>query len=212
MSTALAIFVKTPGLSPLKTRLAKGIGEEKALEFYHLSLKSIIKTVTSSNVTAYWAVAEKEALSNTLWQDFKTLHTGEGDLGQRQHHIYQTLLKEHEHVLLIGADAPQLSSDIINQAMIMLEKNDFILGPAVDGGYYLFGGKKPVEPGIWQKVPWSHAQTRKTLDALLPSPSIHLEPLTDVDIKENLHAVIDEMPNNMNKEQVALTTWINAIL
>ncbi len=45
MSAAIAIFVKTPGLSPVKTRLAATIGEEKAKEFYLLSLKAVEKTV-----------------------------------------------------------------------------------------------------------------------------------------------------------------------
>lgn len=30
---AIAVFIKTPGLSPIKTRLAEGIGSEKAIEF-----------------------------------------------------------------------------------------------------------------------------------------------------------------------------------
>jgi len=38
MSVGLAIFAKTPGLSPVKTRLAASIGDEKACEFYQYSV------------------------------------------------------------------------------------------------------------------------------------------------------------------------------
>ena len=39
--TAVAIFVKTPGLSPLKTRLAKGIGSALATEFHRRAAAAV---------------------------------------------------------------------------------------------------------------------------------------------------------------------------
>ena len=39
------VFVKTPGLSPLKTRLAKGIGKENAESFFKDSVKQTEKTL-----------------------------------------------------------------------------------------------------------------------------------------------------------------------
>ena len=79
MNIAIAIFVKTPGVSPLKTRLAKTIGKEKAEAFYQLSLKCIIDTLENINIkniaiTPHWAIAEKECLNYPLWNNFKRLH------------------------------------------------------------------------------------------------------------------------------------------
>ena len=92
MSTAVAIFVKTPGLSPLKTRLAASIGQEKAHEFYNLSLNAIRETLTTLDISPYWAIAEKEALNDPMWQDYNRLHTGDGNLGVIQHtHLSKTL-------------------------------------------------------------------------------------------------------------------------
>jgi glycosyltransferase A (GT-A) superfamily protein (DUF2064 family) len=34
---------------------------------------------------------------------------GEGGLGERMAHIYNTLLKQHDFVLLVGADIPQMT-------------------------------------------------------------------------------------------------------
>ncbi len=56
MKIAIAIFVKTPGVSPLKTRLAASLGQEKALHFYKLSLKCIISTLEETAINPYWAV------------------------------------------------------------------------------------------------------------------------------------------------------------
>lgn len=211
MSTAIAIFVKTPGLSPLKTRLAKGVGEENAMAFYHLSLKAIEKVIQQSKAQGYWAVGEKEGLENRLWQSLTHLHTGDGDLGQRQHHIYETLLKEHDKVLLIGADAPQITPNLINEAMKTLENNGFVIGPTHDGGYYLFGGTKPLEQSVWNNVTWSVETTREELEEKLPEQSHHLKLLTDVDEKEDLDAACNEMPENLNKAQQELLNWVQAL-
>lgn len=208
MSTAIAIFVKTPSLSPVKTRLAAGIGKEKALEFYQLSLSAVQETVRSADVSAYWAVAEEDGLSNPLWHKFTALWTGEGGLGERQHHIYETLLQKHDRVLLIGADAPQISKDMLEQASVALDTNDFVIGPARDGGYYLFGGRVSTEQKIWASVPWSTSMTRERFESVLPSKPVHLQMLTDVDTESDLQYITSEMPQNRNAQQKQLIEWI----
>ena len=208
MSTAIAIFVKTPSLSPVKTRLAKSIGKTQALEFYQLSLRCVQETLKSVDIVAYWAVAEENGLAAPLWQDFKPLWTGEGGLGERQHHIYETLLQKHDRVLLIGADAPQISRDIIEKAIIALDTHDFVIGPARDGGYYLFGGRISTEQKIWTSVPWSTSITRERLESVMPSKPIHLDILTDVDTRDDLNFVTQEMPQHKNTMQKQLNDWI----
>lgn len=213
MKFAIAIFVKTPGVSPLKTRLAATVGTEKAIEFYQQSLKCIINTLQNVDITPHWAVAEKESLDNPLWSNFNRLHTGEGGLGERQSYIYHELLKTHDGVLLIGGDAPQISEKIIQQAMLSLEgdneNKDYVIGPANDGGYYLFGGRKPVASEVWSSTPWSHEKTRETFIAQLDSKPTELNSLTDVDTEEDLQTIIVEMPERKNQQQLALINWIN---
>ena len=207
VNAAIAIFVKTPSLSSVKTRLAATLGSTAAQEFYLLSLTSVQETVKSANITPYWAVAEESGLDNTLWQSFPSLHTGEGDLGQRQHNVYETLLKRHERVLLIGADAPQLSKQILEQAILALDANDFVIGPARDGGYYLFGGRVATPAEIWTGVPWSTSVTRERLEAALPSAPFHLQVLTDVDTQDDLQFIEAEMPGVLSEQQKHLVEW-----
>ena len=211
MNVAIAIFVKTPGLSPLKTRLAATIGREKAEDFYRLSLQSISSTLSKVNVTPYWAVGELEGLDDPLWQEFNKLHTGDGDLGDRQSHVYHDLLKTHDAVLLIGGDAPQLSTKTINDAIKQLEHQDFVIGPADDGGYYLLGGRQKIEAKVWAETPWSHEKTRETLVKKLVSKPYELEVLTDVDTEEDLKKMLSEMPNTLNENQIILKDWVTRL-
>lgn len=214
MKPALAIFVKTPGLTPLKTRLAKTIGEKMALEFYNHSLKAVTETIKNSPVEPFWAVAEKEGAQGNFWKDFNVLHTGDGDLGQRQCYIYNHLLSlGHKEVVLIGADAPQLSSEIVSKALNKLnEKTNFIFGPANDGGYYLLAGNKEIPANIWSEVPWSDEKTlevfKKRLSDKYQNECLELKVLTDVDEEEDLKQVINEMPSSPNASQLELVSWI----
>ena len=208
MNIAIAVFVKTPGLSPLKTRLAASIGTERAEDFYRLSLRSIENTLSKINITAYWAVGEIVGLDNPLWQRLDKIHTGDGDLGDRQSHVYHQLLKKYEAVILIGADAPQLSVKTIEKAIEKLKTHELIIGPANDGGYYLLAGRQAIQTKVWADTPWSAENTRERLIENLETTPYILNPLTDVDTEEDLETMLSEMPNTLNKSQYKLKEWI----
>ena len=61
-STAIAVFVKTPRLSPVKTRLAASIGTPNAEQLYRLCIGAIEQTLDTTlknlNATPFWAVGE----------------------------------------------------------------------------------------------------------------------------------------------------------
>jgi rSAM/selenodomain-associated transferase 1 len=209
MTTAIAIFVKTPTLSPVKTRLAATIGKKKAMEFYGLCLNAVRETVEKLDATPFWAVGEESGLINPLWQDFNRLYTGGGGLGERQHYIYQTLQAKYDRVILIGADVPQLSRTLLQEAITGLDKHNFVIGPARDGGYYLFGGRTPVHKDIWMAVPYSVSGTRKKLESLLPSTQMHLPLLTDVDTEDDFVFIPSEMPTEMMLAQYEVVRWIS---
>lgn len=209
--TAIAVFVKTPGLSPLKTRLAAGIGADKAMEFYRLSLSAVESVIGESDVRGFWAVGEKEGVADPLWQGMEKLYTGEGDLGDRQNNIYETIRNDFNNVILIGADAPQVSPQIIAQAISALERNDFVIGPAHDGGYYLFGGRVPLSRDVWANVKYSCDTTRIDLIERLPSAPAILPMLSDVDTQTNLADIVAQMPPYPNAAQRTLINWIETL-
>jgi len=205
MTTGVAIFVKTPQLSPVKTRLAASIGEEDALAFYHMSVNAVESSAARSNATPYWAVAERGGVGD--WAGVEAMFTGAGCLGTRQYHIYKMLLERHEKAILIGADAPQITPDLLNEAIKRLNRDDYVFGPARDGGYYLFGGREDVPISIWDCVPWSAPNTMDVFRRALPHASSLLPQLTDVDEQADLAHMIDEMPDFMSAEQDDVVAW-----
>jgi len=111
-------------------------------------------------------------------------------------------------VLLIGGDAPQLSNKLLNQAISTLETQDFVLGPADDGGYYLLGGRKAIAEKVWAETPWSDEKTREILIQKLGTTPHELDVLTDVDTQKDLQKMLDEMPNTINDKQRILKDWV----
>ncbi len=162
MSGAIAVFVKTPGLSPVKTRLAVKLGQQSA-EAFHLASAQAVSSVVQqlSDIQAYYAVAEQSALNHNYWQALPCLWQGEGGLGARMAHIYQRLLAKHDFVILVGADIPQMTLPMLFSASAWLSDNkpQLAFAPSDDGGFWLFGGNCNIPQTIWIDVKYSVADT-----------------------------------------------------
>lgn len=211
---AIAVFAKTPGLSPVKTRLAADIGKERAEEFYQLCLAVVEDVVKQSSmpITPHWAVAEQHGLEYNAWQNMDRMWTGDGSLGDRLHHVYSTLRKNYNTVLLIGTDSPQISVNDIEQAVSYLAKHSgFVIGKALDGGFYLFGGNMDVLPEIWTETPYSVANTCEMLTPKLSAQAdIHyLKELGDVDVIEDLRSLLRHRAAMTLPSQRKLIRWID---
>ncbi len=218
-SAALAIFVKTPGLSPIKTRLAKGIGRETALEFYRMSLDAVAVTaaqIHSEDVVPYWAVAEQSGLQHPWWRQFRRLWQGTGDLGDRLAHVFSCLRRSFDAVAAIGVDSPQITPQLIANAYRHLRHDDrhalHVLGRCHDGGFYLVGSSALLPLETWRDVPYSTAQAAHRIAAKLSAIGnvVELGHLTDVDRAEDLLILRGELAAlpNPSPEQVALLDWL----
>ena len=193
LQVTAAVFVKSPGLSPVKTRLATHLGVEAATDFYLLSCAAVeeVLQLTPNLGEAVWALAEAEADHLSWWKNFRTVRQGTGSLGERLHQVYSSLTEEGRGVLLLGADAPQISPNLIEEAIERVRAGGFVVGPALDGGFYLFGGSQPIPAEVWTQVQYSQSDTLSRLCAGLgQQDSLSFLPvLRDVDEWEDLLAL-----------------------
>lgn len=200
MSGAIAIFVKTPGLSPVKTRLAVKIGQKNAETFHLASAKSVASVVQvlieDNDIKGYYAVAEQSAVNHLFWEDLPCIWQGEGGLGERMAHIYQSLLAKHDYVILVGADIPQMTVEELLIALKWLEASErgkLAFGPSEDGGFWLFGGNCNIPLKNWTDVKYSQSDTGKQfINKIKQAGEIKtLTSLRDVDEVEDLILLID---------------------
>ncbi len=188
MSGALAVFVKTPELSPVKTRLAADIGEAAARREYEKMLAAaaaLMRQTRAAGVAAYWAVGEAAGVSHPRWREFPAIFTGEGGLGARLNCIYAQLQKKHKRAALAGSDCPQLTADLVLRAL-QRARGRTVIGPSADGGFYLFAAARKIPPQIWKSVQYSQTDTLAQLLRHFPGEVEKLRVLADVDDAESL--------------------------
>lgn len=151
----LIIFVKNPVLGKVKTRLAAGIGNEKALEIYLQLLELTRKIAEKANCTRH--VFYSDEIENDGWDDDKfNKHVQEGDdLGERMKNAFEKVFAlGAKKAVIIGSDCPQLTSEIVVESFRILNENDVVIGPAEDGGYYLLGMKN-LHAFLFENKEWS---------------------------------------------------------
>ena len=136
----LLVFAKNPILGKVKTRLAKSIGKEKALEIYKNLLKktaSVLKTLEVDIHLYYSDYIEKDDFFSTVSSQKKT-QTGK-QLGERMSNAFRESLISYDKVVIIGTDLWTLEIQDIKNAFKALEHHAAVIGPSTDGGYYLLG-------------------------------------------------------------------------
>ena len=208
--TAVAIFVKTPGLSPVKTRLAAGIGAVVGVAYTLLTGVASVARACQPELTPYWAVAEPDAAAH--WGGFPVIWQGEGGLGQRMQRVYAELLHRHGRVLLIGADAPQITAPLLLAAAERLRSAPYVLGPAQDGGFWLFGGRQPVPAEVWTGTPYSTPRTGALFAQGLRAHGTigDVEALADTDRPDDLPVLRAALCalTHPTSEQITLAAWL----
>jgi rSAM/selenodomain-associated transferase 1 len=182
------VFVRNPELGKVKTRLAKTIGDKKALNIYILLLKhteSVLQKVSSDKVVYY----SEEIQNNDLWSDRcfqKKLQKG-NDLGERMQHAFEMAFKEgYEKVVIVGSDLFDLKSAHIENAFKTLENHNLVIGPSLDGGYYLLG-MKVLHSAVFKNKQWGTDSVLETTLKNLEQENVKLlEALNDIDTFEDL--------------------------
>jgi len=189
MKNALIIFVRIPELGKVKTRLAKDLGEEKALEVYKELLQHTHDISVDLECDKFVFYTDRIE-NDDIWEnDLFSKYQQEGDsLGDRMMLAFHKLLQlNYKNVVIIGSDCPSLSPIIINEAFERLENDDIVIGPSSDGGYYLLGMSK-LFPELFQHKKWSSdsvlADTIKDTVKLQKQYSFLTE-LSDIDTIED---------------------------
>ncbi len=186
----LIVFVKNPELGKAKTRLAKTIGDEKALAIYELLLgrtKDIISPLPFDIQIHYSEFIDQ----NDQWPNdrFDKELQVKSDLGGKMEHAFSLAFKKGYHqVCIIGSDCYDLETGTLSEAFNALDKHGFVIGPSLDGGYYLLGMKK-FHRELFQNKQWSTSTVfNDTITDFINSGESYfsLKSISDVDVEADL--------------------------
>lgn len=190
MSKNLIVFIKNPEKGFVKTRLAKSIGDDMALEVY-CKLMEKCQLETSKVDANRFLFYSKEINKADNWCNSKFIKKiqHQGYLGERIIHAFEEVFAESNGpVLIIGSDCYDLDAKIIEQAFELLKEYDLVIGPANDGGYYLLGINQ-LSKDLFQGIDWSTekvlGQTLEIAEQKKMTYSV-LEELIDLDTFEDM--------------------------
>jgi rSAM/selenodomain-associated transferase 1 len=126
-----------------------------------------------------------------LWNEtlyFKKLQKG-FDLGARMRHAFRKAFRElYDKVVIVGSDLYDLNPTHIEDAFEALDNHDLVIGPSLDGGYYLLGMKELYSAVFENKVWGTNSVLKATLNDLKQQNIKLLEPLNDIDTFDDLKA------------------------
>jgi rSAM/selenodomain-associated transferase 1 len=189
-SPALIVLIKNPIPGKTKTRLAQDVGDEKALRMYQILLdytRQEAAQLTDATRYLYYSdhIVEGDEWSASTFT--KSVQQGHG-LGERMEHAFTRAFADgHDRVIIIGSDCPGVTTALLREALDRLDESDLVLGPALDGGYYLLGMRK-LHPSLFREMNWSTTTVAKETRARAQVQGLTVEeltPLSDVDHLED---------------------------
>ena len=202
-SGRICIFAKPPRPGLSKTRLAATVGTEDAARLAAAFLADTVELALSTGAEVVLATTDPAA-SLDLAAAIPRWDQGEGDLGDRIERVLQRALREAPWAIALGADSPGLPAQALYDAIDGLRRGRAVLGPCVDGGFYLLGLPR-VPEGLLRAVPWSTERAAAvTLQALADRGLAPQQMLRwfDIDVSADLGRFRAEVP-----ERAAPHTW-----
>ncbi|MEH2289912.1 TIGR04282 family arsenosugar biosynthesis glycosyltransferase [Nostoc sp.] len=191
----LIIFTRYPEPGKTKTRLIPVLGNVGAANLQREMTEHTIFQVqelqkaSPLSVEVRFAGGDSQLMQDWLGLDLVYQSQGEGDLGLRMaRSLFDAFQAGAEKVIIIGTDCPGVNAQILATAFKKLHAFELVLGPAIDGGYYLIGLRQPI-PELFVNIEWGTAQVfQKTVDIAqkLNLSYVDLLPLADVDRPEDL--------------------------
>lgn len=184
----LIIFTRNPELGKVKTRLAREVGDEAALEIYKFLLKHTV--LVTKGLDVHKEVWFSEGIDeDQLWDPSvysKELQQGK-DLGARMQHAFETGFGQgFRNIIIIGSDLYDLETTDLENAFSILKNKEYVIGPASDGGYYLLGMRSP-ESKIFQNKQWGTSTVlRETLNDLKGKNIALTDLRNDVDLYQDI--------------------------
>lgn len=184
----LLILTRNPELGKCKTRLAAKVGDQAALDIYKYLLHHTVGFTKNLEVEK-WVYYSEEVWQDDIWDETiykKKLQVGK-DLGIRMMNAFKEGFEAgFENIIIIGSDMYHLDQNDLEEAFSKFKHNDYVIGPAEDGGYYLLG-MKSLEKALFIDKQWgTDTVLSDTLSNLEGEEIALLKEKNDVDYYEDI--------------------------
>lgn len=157
------VFVRAPRLGQVKTRLARTLGEPAALALYRGFVADLLETLRQCGrplIACCTPAAACDAVAAWMAPLSAVYPQTGADLGERMAGAFGRAFGDgFRRVLLVGSDLPDLPAAVFETAFAALADRPAVIGPTLDGGYYLIGFRREnFLPAVFESVRWGTAR------------------------------------------------------
>lgn len=167
MSDRLIVFTRSPQPGLVKTRLFPSLGPGGAVQLHIALTRRMLQTAEQFCRQSPFALEVRVAdgaladMQSLYGDRFTFIPQTGSDLGERLgNSVTQALESGAERVLVVGTDCPELTPALLDQAAAALESADVVIGPALDGGYYLIG-VRTAHAELFEAIDWGTGVVRE---------------------------------------------------
>jgi len=211
--TCLLLFVKYPEKGKVKLRLSADLNEDTVQEIYRYFVQDTLTTVKKIDSQLFICFLPFDAQKKFMkWLGSTLLFLPQNgtDLGERMKNSFTDVFtKGFRRAVLIGSDSPDLPKKYIEQAFTTLQTRDTVVGPTVDGGYYLIGfHTNSFTPNVFENIPWGNQMVfQETVRKIEQAHrSVGLLPMwSDVDTIADLKHLVRRAKNTSFKSSQTMT-------
>ena len=199
----LLVIAKSPQPGRVKTRLCPPCTAEEAAGLAEAALTDTLEVLASTPARRH-VIALDGPAGPWLPANFDVVAQRGRGLAERLAHAFAHV---RGPAFLVGMDTPQLTEALLSDALATLASpgTDAVLGPALDGGWWGMGLRRP-DGRVFENVEMSTAQTHCEQQARLFELGLRtrgLAPLRDVDDFHDALAVAAAAPTTRFAHAVA---------
>ncbi|MGF1587821.1 MAG: TIGR04282 family arsenosugar biosynthesis glycosyltransferase [Pleurocapsa sp.] len=195
MSETLIIFSRYPEPGKTKTRMIPALGAADAAELQREMTEHTLNTAKQLldcrkvTIEVHFTGGNQQQMLEWLGEEISYIEQVSGDLGDKIQAAFERAFNlGNQRVVVIGTDCPDIDQIILSKAFNSLQKQDLILGPAEDGGYYLIGLNRSL-PQLFNNIDWGSDRVLNKTSYLAQQLKLnvdYLPTLADVDRPEDL--------------------------
>lgn len=152
---ACVLFTKPARPGQVKTRLIGALTAAEAAELQQAFLDDLVSRLASRDfdLLLAWALEGDEPIPQAPVTGFRQVGR---DLGERLLHGLRYAAERHARVAAVGSDHPEIPVAAVEDAFGRLDDCDVVIGPALDGGYYLIAlAADSLDPRLFSGIDWS---------------------------------------------------------
>ena len=154
------MFVKAPRPGLAKTRIAQTAGQTRAAAIHRELVDAILNGIGALSAVELRFTPDDAEAEIQAWvrDNWLAKPQGSGDLGARLARAFdESFASGAERVVIIGSDCPEVRPSDVRSAWTGLKTHDVVVGPAIDGGYWLIG-LRASQPALFEGITWSSDQ------------------------------------------------------